>query len=120
SYAVGSCPFSVSEGDFNGDGKSDVVTANECSGTVSVLLGNGDGSFQAQQAYATGSSPYALAVGDLNGDGKPDIAVTSLSGTNTVSVLLNQWSVQATASNVLVLGGPAIHAVFAAYGGEAN
>ena len=55
---------------------------------MSVLLGNGDGTFRPQQTYAVGSRPYSVAVADLNGDGKPDI-VTANYGGNSVSVLLN-------------------------------
>ena len=47
--------MSVAVGDFNGDGKSDLVTADHCVGTASVLLGNGNGTFQAKQAFGTGS-----------------------------------------------------------------
>ena len=61
--------------------------ANEQSGTVSVLLGNGDGTFQAQQTFATGYAPVSLALGDVNGDGKPDLAVAN-DYSGTVSVLL--------------------------------
>ena len=54
--------------------------------TVSVLLGNGDGTFQPAQAFAVGSAPFAVAVADL-GNGQADI-VTANAGDNTVSVLL--------------------------------
>ena len=73
---------------MNGDGKPDLVVANRCySNTVSVLLGNGNGTFQAQQTFATGTSPCSVAVGDVNGDGKPDLVVAN-DVSNTVSVLL--------------------------------
>src|SRR5206468_1530721 len=54
---------------------------------VSVLLGNGDGTFQSAINVGAGSSQASVAVGDLNGDGKPDLAVANFS-TNNVSVLL--------------------------------
>ena len=73
--------------DVNGDGIPDLVVANKTSSSVSVLLGNGDGTFQAQQTFAAGPGPTSVAVGDVNGDGNPDIAVADYSG-STVSVLL--------------------------------
>ena len=63
--------------DVNGDGKPDLVVANDQSGTVSVLLGNGNGTFQAQATFATGSMPDSVAVADVNGDGKPDLIVAN-------------------------------------------
>ncbi len=78
---------SLAVADVNGDGKPDLLVANECaigsncgsSGKVGVLLGNGDGTFQAPVTYSSGGQfPYSLAVGDVNGDGKPDLVVTNL------------------------------------------
>jgi uncharacterized repeat protein (TIGR01451 family) len=74
-YAVGSSPQSVVAGDFNGDGKQDLAVLNTISNTVSLLLGNGDGSFQAAKNFNCGNSPSSLAVGDFNGDGKLDLVV---------------------------------------------
>jgi hypothetical protein len=70
----------------NGDGKPDLVIANGGDTTVSVLLGNGDGTFQPRVDYATGSSPLSVIVGDVNGDGKPDLVTANNNG--SVSVLL--------------------------------
>ncbi len=88
-YATGSGTFpgSVAIADVNGDGKPDLATANEHSNTVSVLLGNGNGTFQNQVAYATGDTPFSVAIADVNRDGKPDLATTN-ANSNTVSVLL--------------------------------
>jgi len=94
---------SVAVADMNGDGKPDVVVANECTptncsllsgtGLVSVLLGNGDGTFQSAVTYNAGGNAYSVAVGDLNGDGKPDVAVLLYEGCSFcgpgVGVLLN-------------------------------
>jgi hypothetical protein len=80
--------------DVNGDGKPDLITANRGSllnpgTTVSVLLGNGDGTFQAATNFAAGLDPVSVAVADLNGDGRPDLVVgNSYFGSNMVSVLL--------------------------------
>ncbi|MCW2241407.1 FG-GAP-like repeat-containing protein [Azospirillum canadense] len=88
-YAAGSNPQMMASGDVNGDGKIDVIVANGSNpGIVSVLLGNGDGTFQAKIDSATGIYPNAIAVADFNGDGKLDVATTSGGGTNMVSVLL--------------------------------
>jgi ATP:corrinoid adenosyltransferase len=96
-YPVGSVPRAVAVGDFTGDGNLDIVTANYNDGTVSVLLGNGNGTFTAATGspYSVGlSNGYtqrtnAVAVGDFTGDGNLDI-VTANDGTGsgTVSVLL--------------------------------
>ena len=76
--------LSVAVGDFNGDGKADLAVANECpdshcsAGAVSVLLGNGDGTFQAPQTYSSGGSEaYAVAVADVNRDRKADLIVAN-------------------------------------------
>jgi hypothetical protein len=74
---------SVAMADVNGDGKPDLVVANQCASSnctdnsaVGVLLGNGDGTFQAAVSYGSGGHySYSLAVADVNGDGKPDILV---------------------------------------------
>ena len=73
---------SVVVADVNGDGKPDLLVAscgsgsNCANGTVSVLLGNGDGTFQTAVGYASGGSgATSVAVRDLNGDGKPDLVV---------------------------------------------
>jgi len=75
SYPVGTAPAAIAVGDFNGDGKADMAVANRGSGDVSILLGNGDGTFQAAVNFTAGNSPNAIAVGDFNGDGKLDLAV---------------------------------------------
>ncbi len=80
-------PDSVAVADFNGDGKADLAVANASVGTVSVLLGKGDGTFQAKVDYPAGTDPTSVLVGDFNGDGKADLA-TADSGGNNVNVLL--------------------------------
>jgi hypothetical protein len=91
SYSVGINVAGVAIGDVNGDGIPDLATVQTTtSGTVSVLLGNGDGSYQAKKDYPTGSKPTGVAVADLTGDGILDL-VTANNGTSlnngTVSVL---------------------------------
>ena len=84
---TGNRPYSVAIGDVNGDEKPDLVSANDASNTVSVLLGDGVGGFGAKTDFATGPEPSSVATGDVNGDGKPDLVVASF-GSNVVSVLL--------------------------------
>lgn len=72
-------PISVAVADLNGDGKPDIVVSGGLfSGSMAVLLGNGDGSFQPARVYpAVGpSGSISVAIGDLNGDGYPDIVAT--------------------------------------------
>ena len=73
---------------MNRDGKLDIVVANSSTsttvdnGNVGVLLGNGDGTFQAAVAYPSGAFGAAsVAVADVNGDGKLDLVVANCSGT---------------------------------------
>jgi FG-GAP-like repeat len=86
-YGTGTHSNAVAVGDFNGDGKPDLAVANDFDNDVSVLLGNGDGTFQVHVDYGAGYFPLSVAVGDFNGDGKPDLAVANATS-NNVSVLL--------------------------------
>jgi hypothetical protein len=74
-------------GDFNGDGKLDLATANINSNSVSILLRNSANTgFDAKTDYNVGSGPRSVAVGDFNGDGKLDLAAANFGG-NSVSIL---------------------------------
>ncbi|MFN6212135.1 MAG: FG-GAP repeat domain-containing protein [Microcystis sp.] len=81
-FSVGTSPVSVTVGDFNGDGKSDLATANLNSNNVSVLLGTGTGSFGTATNFSVGINPRSVTVGDFNGDGKSDLAAANLYGHN--------------------------------------
>ncbi|MBD2705883.1 VCBS repeat-containing protein [Spirosoma sp. BT702] len=86
-FALDSGPLSLTIGDFNGDGKHDLVTANG-NNYVSVLLNNGMGGFGAVTKFTTGNSPSAVAVGDFNNDGKQDLVTANWDDDFTVSLLL--------------------------------
>ena len=86
---------SVTVGDFNGDGKADLATLSfqntgDGTGTLSIALGNGDGTFQPPATYTVGANPSSMLMADFNGDGNPDIAVPSVDNQNNgiVSIVL--------------------------------
>src|SRR5206468_1166430 len=81
-----SFPLALSYGDFNGDGRLDLATANFGTADVSVLLGGGDGSFRDPLQFAVGDSPLSVVAGDFDGDGHIDLA-TANAGSSDVSVL---------------------------------
>ena len=89
-FAVGSSPCSVAVGDFNGDTFLDLAVANCVSSNVSILLGNGTGSFGTATNFAVGTDPVSVAVGDFNGDTFLDLAVANFVS-NNVSILLGNW-----------------------------
>jgi hypothetical protein len=106
-------PVSVAVADVNGDGKPDVMLANQCqttpqgtcpSGLVGVLLGNGDGTFQPVVTYESGGSlAYSLVVADVNGDGLLDMLVANAgSGDGSVGVLLNNTGPHTPTTTTLV------------------
>jgi hypothetical protein len=106
-------PIKVAAGDLRGNGISDLIVTDsgefgsvEPGFTVSVLLGNGDGTFQAPVTYQVGVAPIAILVDDLGGDHIPDVAVAN-SASNSVSVLLgNGDGTFQSAVNYLVGTGP--------------
>ena len=90
-FATGPGPTGLAAVDWNKDGKMDLVVSNggaDAAHSVSILLGNGDGTFQAHQDIAGAPSPNSIAAGDFNGDGNPDIATSSNNPVNAVHVSL--------------------------------
>ncbi len=75
-------PIAILTADFNGDGHPDLAVLSQ---GVSILLGNGNGSFQPWTSYPAGRTPRTFAVGDFNGDGTPDLVILDL---DNVSILL--------------------------------
>lgn len=73
--ATGNDPVAVVGGDFNGDGNFDLAVMNHGDNTVSILLGNGDGTFNGNGTLTTGQGPLAAVTADFNNDGIPDLAV---------------------------------------------
>lgn len=89
-FSAGPLPAFVVSGDFNGDGRPDLAFANDTgfsTSLVSVLLGNGNGTFQEPLSFTVGTQATFLTTADFNLDGKLDLAVAN-TGSNTISVLM--------------------------------
>ena len=102
---VGLSVGTLAVGDFNGDGKLDLVMASaNFGGSMSILLGSGSGGFSVAPGspFATATFPYAVAVGDFNGDGKPDLAVAEGLG-RVAEVLLGDGTGRVVSFSVLPL-----------------
>jgi FG-GAP-like repeat len=93
SFTAGKKPSAMVAGDFNKDGNLDLLVANDYStarvSTVSLLLGNGDGTFQSPTQVSVGLHPVSVVSGDFNGDGNLDVAVV-LDGQAQVAILLGK------------------------------
>ena len=114
-FATGAAPQAISVADFNGDGKLDLAIANYQDGSLTILLGKGDGTFMPASGspVAVGKGPYAIAVADLNGDGKLDLAVANYLD-NTLTILLGKGDgtfTPASGSTFAVGNGPTSIAV---------
>lgn len=93
SYPLGTAPLAIASGDFNDDGKPDLAVANSGNGSadsggISILLGNGDGTFQPATNVNAGKNPGSVVAADLNGDGRVDLVVTNGDSSGQVGVLL--------------------------------
>ncbi len=89
SYGASLNPYSIASGDFNSDGKLDLVTTNFGGGDISVLFGNGLGSFGSPSNFPVGMNPTGIVSTDFNGDGKLDLAVSNTNlFDNSITVLM--------------------------------
>ncbi len=108
-FAAGSFPTSIGSGDFNGDGSVDLAVTNRNDNNITVLIGNGAGSFAPGlgSPFPAGSAPTSVAVADFNRDGRLDLAVSN-QGDNSVTVLLGSSAVPGavlTTTSVAVIAG---------------
>jgi hypothetical protein len=102
-FPAGSTPTAFAPGDFNGDRKLDVAVADH-GGSVNVLLGNGDGTFQAAVPFSAGGMPSGIVTADFDGDRILDLAVVN-SGSNNVSVLIGDGTGNFSAPHNFMVGG---------------
>lgn len=114
---VGNNPTSAAVGDFNGDGKPDLAVANADDGTVSILLGNGDGTFTPSSTVNVGVRPVFVVAADFNGDGILDLAVANYSS-DTVTVLLGNGQGSFSTGSVLSAGRHPISLGVADFNGD--
>jgi hypothetical protein len=90
--ATGTGPYGIAVADLNGDGHEDLVTVNSSTNSVSVLYGNGDGTFKAPLNYTVGTDPKRADTGSLRNNGLLDIVVANRGvqyNPGSVSILLN-------------------------------
>ena len=104
SFAVGTAPQFVAVGDLNKDGKSDAIVVNKTTNNISVLVGNGDGTYAAAVNYSVGSTPYAVAIGDFNNDTIPDLIVANYASAN-VSLLIGKGDGTFNTATSIAAGG---------------
>jgi hypothetical protein len=121
--ATGTQPLSIAVGDFNGDGIPDLAVTNQNDGfpllgTVTILIGRGNGSFMPKaQSPVTGSVPASVAVADFNGDGKEDLAVAN-AGSNTITILLGKGDGSFVSAASPTVGTDPIFAAIADFNGD--
>ncbi len=106
---VGNNPVWVVAADVNGDGKPDLISANENDGTLTVLTNNGSGGFGSNATLNVGSQPMCVVAADFNGDGKMDLACADagITATNGLVVLINTTPFPPPSLSITLGGGQA-------------
>jgi len=119
-YAVGVGAVAIAAGDFDGDGKLDLVVSNNyySSNDLSILFGNGDGTFQPAVSFSQGFSGVFIAAADFNGDGKLDLAVSTGLGGNSVGILLGNGDGTFQAPTTYAAGNEATPIAVADFNGD--
>jgi hypothetical protein len=97
-FNLGKIPVSLTVADFNGDGALDLAAAFSPDKLLSVILGNGDGTFGTPKTFKTVAGEFAVTNGDFDGDSKPDLAVVN----GKISVLLNNTRFPGAAPSITV------------------
>ncbi|HET6142259.1 MAG TPA: FG-GAP-like repeat-containing protein [Candidatus Acidoferrales bacterium] len=118
SVTVGAAPSSIATGEFDttNNTNADLVVTNSTDNTVSVLLGNGDGTFGTQNVFATGKGPAGVATTDFNADAKADLAVTNQND-STVSILLGNGDGTFQTQSTVATGSSPVGIVAASFSG---
>ena len=111
-------PSSVAIGDFNGDGKQDVIVALEGIGALAVLPGNGDGTLGTPLLYATAPNIAAVAIGDFNGDGKLDWVAATSNPVDSVSMALGRGDGTFQAERIFTADNAPVWFAFADFNGD--
>ncbi len=122
SVSVGGMPQGITAADLNNDGKIDLAVANNADGTVSILLGNGNGTFTTKSTPAAGVGANWIAVGDFNEDGKPDLAVANsgVVGAGGVRILIGNGDGTYTAGASLTTGSNPFAITTADFNGDGH
>ncbi len=117
-FSLAGAPVAIAVGDLNKDGKPDLAVLEDCgsakcsqAGSVEILMGAGDGSFQSVSSYPVGYSPVSVAVGAINGDKNLDLVVANRCGNDascqspgTATVLLGDGTGKFTPGTDIALG----------------
>ena len=117
--ATGKNPVAIVASDFNIDGKVDLANTNHDDNTISIFLGNGDGTFANEGTLATGQGPIALVTADFNNDNIPDLAVVNQTD-GTVSIFLGNGDGTFTLKGTFSVGKDPVAAVAADFNGDGH